>query len=130
VRQQRKRLERHDTGGTDELVDSGRRGALSDHLFGGEGVAVVHAEDVDGEHARHVFFGEVEERLYLGDAGVGDHGGEGTEFGDGAGDHGLDFGAVRDVGDGANGFAADGFDLGYDLLGLGQLSRDEIGHVA
>jgi hypothetical protein len=35
-------------------------------------VAVVHAEDVDAEHALEVGGGEVEEGFYLGDAGVGD----------------------------------------------------------
>jgi len=35
-------------------------------------VAVVHAEDVDAEHALEVGGGEVEEGFYLGDAGVCD----------------------------------------------------------
>lgn len=46
--------------------------ALRDELLGGGGVAVVHAEDVDAEHALEIFGCEVEEGFDLGDAGVGD----------------------------------------------------------
>jgi hypothetical protein len=46
--------------------------ALLDHLFGGGLVAVVDAVDVDGEHTFEVLLGQIQQRLHLRDAGVGD----------------------------------------------------------
>ncbi len=46
--------------------------ALSDHLLRSRGMAVLHPEDVDAEHALEVIRRELEERFDLRDAGVGD----------------------------------------------------------
>ena len=48
--------------------------SLLDHLPGSGSVAVLHAEDVDGEHALEVLLREVEKGLDLGDTSVGDPG--------------------------------------------------------
>ena len=80
----------------------------------------MHAEDVDAEHALDVFFGEVEKGFYLCDPGVGDHGVEGAEGGDGGGDEVFDFGSDGDIGDYTGSVAAEGFDFLDDLWrGLG-----------
>ena len=73
VREQREGFESDNRGGGEQFawVVLGAV-ALLDELFGGGRVAVVHAEDVDAEHALEVGGGEVEEGFYLGDAGVGD----------------------------------------------------------
>ena len=114
VRQQRKGLEGDDGGGADEFA----AGALGDHLLGGGLVAVEDAVEVDVEHAVDVGRGELEEGFHLGDAGVGDHGGEGAEGGDGLGDEGFDFGEGRDVGGDAERFAAEGLDFFDSLAGI------------
>ena len=73
VREQREGLESDDRGGREQFAWVVLRAvALFDELFGGGRVAVVHAEDIDAEHALEVLRGEVEEGFYLGDAGVGD----------------------------------------------------------
>jgi hypothetical protein len=73
VREQREGFESDNRGGGEQFawVVLGAV-ALLDELLGGGRVAVVHAEDVDAEHALEVGGGEVEEGFYLGDAGVGD----------------------------------------------------------
>ena len=73
VREQREGFEGDDRGGREQFAGIVlRAGALLDELLGRSRVAVVHAEDVDAEHALEVGRGEVEEGFYLGDAGVGD----------------------------------------------------------
>ena len=74
--QQRKWLESHDTRSRDQLSRFfGRAVPLFDELFRGDLEAVVHAEDVDAEHALEVGRGEGEEGFDLGDACVGYPGG-------------------------------------------------------
>ena len=119
MRQQRERAERDDARGADDLVGGGGGGrgggALGDHLARGGRVAVVDAEEVDVHHPLDVRLGELEERLDLGDAGVGDHGVERAEGGDGGVHHGGDGGGGGHVAEVGHGFAAEGLDLGDDL---------------
>ena len=119
VREQREGLEGDDGGSADEFAT----GALRDHLLGRGLVAVEDAVEVDVEHAVDILGGELEERLYLRDAGVGDHGVEGPEGGDRFLDQGFHFGGGGDVGDDANGFAAEGLDF-FNRLWYGWISRD------
>ena len=73
VREQREGLEGDDRGGGEQFAWVVlRAGALFDELLGRGRVAVVHAEDVDAEHALEIGGSEVEKGFYLGDAGVGD----------------------------------------------------------
>ena len=73
MREQREGLEGDDRGSREQFAWVVlRAGALLDELFGGGGVAVVHAEDVDAEHALEIGRSEVEQGFYLRDAGVGD----------------------------------------------------------
>lgn len=115
VTQKRKGLEGDDARTADELVDALVQLPLLDHLLGGDGVAIVHAEDVDAEHAFDVFFSQVQQGFYLRDAGIGDHCVEGSQSVDGLRDEGFDFGALRDVGDDADGLAACLLYFGNDL---------------
>lgn len=81
VREQREGLEGDDRGGGEQFAWVVlRAGALLDELFGGGRVAVVHAEDVDAEHALEICGSEVEEGFHLGDAGVGDPVGSGLDL--------------------------------------------------
>ena len=57
-----------DRAGADDLA----AGALFDHLPRGFGVAEEDAASVDGVHLVVLLGGDVEQRLGLGDAGVGD----------------------------------------------------------
>lgn len=78
--------------------------ALGDELFGGGGVAVVEAEDVDFEHSSQILFGEIEKCFYLGNTSVCDHGGKRPEFRHGCLDEALDFLEIGHVGCVGNGF--------------------------
>lgn len=55
----------------------------------------------------------------MGDTGIGDHGGKGSEFLDDVLDHVGDFGEAGDVGDGDGGFLAHVPDLLGDCFGEG-----------
>lgn len=78
MREQREGFEGDDRGGGEQFAWVVlRAGALFDELLGRGRVAVVHAEDVDAEHALEIGGSEVEEGFYLGDAGVGDPVGDG-----------------------------------------------------
>jgi len=71
--------------------------SLRDELFGGCRMAVVHAEDVDAEHALEIFGRQVKEAFHLRDAGVGDHGVQRSQFPDACLDHFLDLAQYGDV---------------------------------
>jgi hypothetical protein len=78
VREQREGLKGDNRSGREQLAWVVLRAiTLLDELLSGSRVAVVHAEDVDAEHALEVGGGEVEEGFYLGDAGVCDPVGDG-----------------------------------------------------
>ncbi len=109
-------LESRNAGGADELIHAlGWERTLLDHLPGGARVTVVHAENVNAEHALHVVFGDVERGFALRDARVCDHGGKGPEGGDGFLYQFFHLGALGDVCDATDGVAAQLFDFGNDL---------------
>lgn len=102
--------------------------ALGEELAHGGGEAVVHGVDVDRHHGFPVLQGEVEERLDLADAGVGDHGVDGAEGGDGGADErggGVGLGYVGGCRGGVSALAGSWYDLGgvagrgWVCMGLG-----------
>ena len=80
-------------------------GALFDELLGCQLIAIEDTKDVDVHHAFHIFFRQLQGRLHLCDAGVGDHDAQGSESLDGCLDQGVDFCAFGDVGGDADGVA-------------------------
>lgn len=72
-------------------------GTLCDHLLRRGLEAVNDAEHVDVEDPAQVVRGDLEQRLDLGDARVGDHDVDGSELADGGPHHAHDGVAIRDV---------------------------------
>ena len=60
--------------GTDELPF----GSLSDELLGGHLVAIEDSAYIDIEYLVYILLGQIQDRLYLCDAGIGHHDRQGS----------------------------------------------------